>query len=317
MYGSNETLDTILVHFFKKASVEWIGKEHFDSMQRIVIGIKVNYRYCSIDNVLNNNLASFSSNNDNNHLSVEKFRKAYNSFDAVYFFDSTNFPLYRKGYPKGKLNAIEKELAKLNWYKPEYNEKVILLDYDRNKIPNVILQQNDSLYILEDNKLLFSEVGHLRYIKRKQKEITIELETECTVCNKFNKTLWFYHQDGSNSVAFNSITSYSKFPQLFDTVAILKTVVTIANTNYIRSNPFKINEPYNKCTGIIAEDNSCIVSKTWGNIFGEIAINTKLNVLQEYTDLYKKKWYFVLANRGDGLFMGWINETSVKESVDK
>jgi hypothetical protein len=317
MYGSNVLLDSELVRYFKKASVEWIGKETYDSMQQVVIGIKINYRYCSLENVSNTNLATFSSSNDINRAAVEKFKASYNKFDALYFFDSTNYKLYRKGYPKGKTKKIEKELIKLSWFKPEYNDKIILLDYDKNKIPNVIIQQNDSVYIVEDNKLLFNEPGHLRYIRRKGKDITLELETECSVCNKFNKTLWFYHQNESTGGAPNTITSYSKFPQLFDTISFIKTVVTNPGITYLRSNPFKINEPYNKCTGVISEENSCIVSKTWGNIFGEIAAGTKLNVLQEYTDLYKKKWYFVLANRVDGFFLGWINESNTKDSVDK
>jgi len=313
MIGISSLIDSDLVNYFKNTNISWIGSGTFDPIQRIVISIKVNYRYCSLQNVSKSNLSQLSSDNEINKKTITQFKNVYNNFDAIYFFDSTNFKFYRRGISKSKAKKINDNLSLFEWYKPEYQEKEMFMDYDKNKIPNVIIQLPDSVFIVENDKLIFSEQGHLKYIRKKGEDITIELESFCSVCKKNNKTLSFYKKEHSIFNLMNTITSYSNYPQLSDTLFFIKSVTT-RKTAYIRSNPFAIDEPYNKCTGTVTEEYSCFVSKTWGNIFGEIECNTKLNVIHEFVDIYKKKWYFVLVDRIDGLFLGWVSDSDVQES---
>jgi len=318
MIGLNSIIDSGLVNYLKKTDISWIGSEPLDPIQRIVISIKVNYRFCSLENISKSNLTQLSSNNEINQKLIKQFKNSYNNFDAIYFIDSANFQYYKNSVPKNITKKINADLKKLNWYKPEYFEKEILLDFDKNKIINVILQQNDSVFIIENNKLIFSEQGHLKYIRRYQNDVTIELENSCNECKKYNKTLSFYHKEQGLYPLSQTVISYCDYPQLLDTISFTKSLLTTTKSTYIRSNPFKINEPYNKCTGLTNEEYSCVLSKTWGNIFGEINKNTKLNVVREFIDINKKKWYFVLANRDDGFFyLGWVSENDVIETVEK
>jgi len=316
MIGLNTTLDSIIVNHLKSTNIAWIGSGKLDPEQRIVMSIKVNYRDCKLENVSKSNLLLFSSNNELNQKTITKFKREYNSFNTIFFFDSTNIQYYKNAVPKSTIKRINEDLKSLSWYNPIYSDKEIILDIDKNNIPNVILQQNDSVFILENNKLLFSEIGRLKFIRRKQKEIIIELESICSECKKDNKTLSFYHKDQELYTLSNTVTSYNNYPQLLDTIHFKKTIIT-AKKCYIRSKPFKINEPFNNCTGTASEEYNCIVSKTWGNIFGEIDVNTQLNVIQEFVDVTKKTWYFVLANRNDGLFLGWVSNEDVKEKINK
>jgi len=313
MYGISSLIDSSLVNYLKSARIEWIGSEILDTNQRVVIGIKVNYRNCTIKNILKTNLTQFFNNNEVNQIAIKQFKDYYNKYDAIYFFDSTNYDYYKRKIPQNKAQKIESDLQKLSWYKPEYIDKQFLFDYDNNSILNVILQANDSVYIVENNKLIFNEIGHLKFIKKKQKEFVIELETNCKSCNKINKTRWFYLQKQETINLLNSVTSYSNFPEILDSLSFKKTVITTSDNTYLRSSSFYLNDPYNKCTGYSSEEYNCLVLKTWGNIYGEINKGTVLNVIQEYTDYTKGKWFFVIANKTDGLSLGWISERDVKD----
>ena len=317
MYGISPLVDSGLVSFLKNAKTEWFSNEILDSNQRIVISIKVNYRYCTLNEVSQTNLAVFLNDNQLNTGIISHIKECFNQYDAQYYFDSTNYTYYRKGISSSTFKKAENDIKNNNWFKVDSKAAIILLDYDNNNVPNIIIQQNDSVYIIENKILLFNEHGQLKYIKRNKKNVTLELETTCTVCNKFNRTLAIYEYIEGGDLKNFSITSYSNFPQLLTNLIITKNIETSSLKTFIRSSPFKINEPFSKCTGVISEENSCVVSKTWGNIFGEIAQNTKLSVIQEYTDLYKKKWYFVIANRIDGLFLGWVCENDVIETKEK
>lgn len=314
MYGINPLIDSTIVNYMKKTDIQWIGSELLDTNQRVVIGIKVNYRNCTIKNVLKTNLVQFSNNNELNESTIKQFKDNYNTFDAIYFFDSTNYDYYKNIVSQNKRQKVINNLLKLSWYKPEYIKKQFIFDYDNNSILNVILQANDSVYIIENNKLIFNEVGQLKFIKKKQKEFVFELETNCNSCNKTNKTHWVYLQKQGTFNVINAINSYSSFPDLLNRLSFLKTVITTADVTYLRSSSFQLNEPYNKCIGYSSDDYSCIVPKTWGNIFGEIKKGTILNVIQEYIDYRKGKWYFVIANKTDGLNLGWISASDVKDS---
>jgi len=156
MIGISSLIDSDLVNYFKNTNISWIGSGTFDPIQRIVISIKVNYRYCSLQNVSKSNLSQLSSDNEINKKTITQFKNVYNNFDAIYFFDSTNFKFYRRGISKSKAKKINDNLSLFEWYKPEYQEKEMFMDYDKNKIPNVIIQLPDSVFIVENDKLILN-----------------------------------------------------------------------------------------------------------------------------------------------------------------
>ena len=177
MYGISPLIDSGLVSFLKKAKVEWFSNEILDSNQRIVISIKVNYRYCTLHEVSQTNLAVFSNDNQLNSETIQQFIEKYNHFDAQYYFDSTNYTYYRKRVSSSTFQKAESDFKNNSWFKPDNNAKIIVLDYDNNKQPNIIIQQNDSVYIHENKILIFSEHGQLKYIKRNNNNILLEIET--------------------------------------------------------------------------------------------------------------------------------------------
>ncbi len=314
-YGLSSLIDSGLVNHAKNINIKWFGKEKLDTLQSIVIGIKVDYRFCKLQNVSKTNLTQFSKSTSSNK-NFKNFINSYNIYESVYKFDTVHLSNYNKKVAKNKKIKIEASLQNISWIKDKTIKKQVIIDYDKNKIPNVIIQTNDSVFILENNAITFSEKGILKTIKYNKKISFIELETVCNECSKYAKTSYIYKTKNQQTDLEYIINTYSSSPQLPDTISTIDTLTIISEKAYLRSSPYKINEPYNKCTGIVSEEYTCYLPKTWGNIFGEIEQNTSVIVLQSYIDSFKKKWYFVIAYRTDGVYLGWIQETDTNKSFE-
>lgn len=311
MYGISSLSDNELVDKIASANIAWFGGDVSDSTQRFVLGVKVDYRFCSLANVSSSNLSSF----DPEQSSLQNFadvQTLYNKFTLCYLFDSSSRASYKEKISKSKQKKAEEQLLLLDWFKPEYASKTVLLDYDNNKSINCIVQLQDSVHIVENSKLIFSEYGQLREIKHGTDANVILLESNCKDCGKINNTITVYKQVNTSVEEAFAITSYSSSPKIpVDSISLLSKVVFSSPVTYLRTSPYRINEPFNRCMGHITEQEQCIVPKSWGNIFGEVQANTTGIVLHNYTDSFKKHWYFVLIHRIDGYFVGWVHEDDV------
>jgi len=174
MYGIYEPLDKELVEYMRGIDVSWLGIEKSDSLRRIVIGIRVDYRYCNLFNIKRSNLAIIEPTEDTNLL--EKTVQSYNKYEKLFLFDSASISSYSTLISKSKKKKNQDLLQTMPWYKPEFSKKQIELDFDNDGMINTIIQHGDSVFIVENAQLIFSERGQLQTIKTRKESSIIELE---------------------------------------------------------------------------------------------------------------------------------------------
>lgn len=313
MYGINRYADRSLLEAFMDVDPRWLGKDLSDSTQRVVMGIKIDYRFCTLQNIDRTSLYLFEKEDeDSSNAGIGIFLSAYNKYDKIFFFDSSSVRMYHENVSKEKQRKVVGQLATQKWWRSDFVNSMVMVDYDDDKEPNIIVTVDDSVHVFESNVLVFSDKGELKAIKQSDNMTVFQLESVCKKCSKTSVVTSMYVHKGGESEDVLWSSSFSSNPRLpIDTLMVKKNIQTTAEVTYLRTSPFKINEPFNRCSGSISEYETCILPKTWGNIYGEILQGNSLHVISEYVDSFNKKWYYVMVHRVDGCYLGWISDDEV------